>query len=181
MVISPVLRGLFGLEWDAPNHSLTVTPHLPATWGDATIRRLPFGEKTLDLTFRRDGERLLVRSSDSSMRLLSHIPEATVKNGELAIPLPAVEVAITASLPEVGAETQQMKVLADHYQGRSLTLELAAAGGSTQTLSVRENVPLAGLATRDGDLGAPAGGLRPLQIHFPAGAGYTEKTVTLNW
>jgi glycogen debranching enzyme len=181
MVISPILRGLFGLEWDAPNHRLTVTPHLPATWGGATIHRLPFGEKTLDLTFRRDGERLLVRSSDSSVRLASHIPDATVKNGELAISLPAVEVAITANLPEVGAETQQMKVLADHCQGRSLTLELAAAGGSTQTLSVRENVPMAGLATRDGDLGAPAGGLRPLQIHFPAGAGYTEKTVTLNW
>ncbi|MGB6727095.1 MAG: hypothetical protein WBE74_14415, partial [Terracidiphilus sp.] len=30
MVISPVVRGLFGLEWNVPQNTLTVTPHLPA-------------------------------------------------------------------------------------------------------------------------------------------------------
>jgi glycogen debranching enzyme len=40
MAISPVLRGLFGLEWNAAENKLTVTPHLPAQWDRAAIRRL---------------------------------------------------------------------------------------------------------------------------------------------
>jgi glycogen debranching enzyme len=181
MVISPTLRGLFGLAWDVPNHTLTVTPSLPAVWNQATIRRLPFGEKFIDVSIRRNGQRLLVRSSDPTVRLASAVPGTALKNGELSIPLPAVEAAITEALPDAGAETDQLKVLADEYQGRSLVFRLSAPGGTAQTLSVRENVPQPALATHDADLGAATDGVRTLTVQFPEGAGYTEKTVTLTW
>jgi hypothetical protein len=181
MVISPILRGLFGLEWNAPDHTLTVSPHLPATWTQAAIHRVPFGDQTLDLTFQREGQRLLVRASDSSVRLASHLAGTTVNQGELSIPLPAAEAAISENLPEAGAETHQLKVLDEQYQGRSLALHLSAPGGTVQTLIVRENTPLSALATKDGELGSPLAGVRSLHIQFPAGAGYTEKTVTLIW
>src|SRR6202030_2651888 len=72
MVISPVLRGLFGLEWNAPSNTLTVTPHLPAGWTEATIRRVPFGDRSIDLTFRREGRELVVEASgDAKLHLAS--------------------------------------------------------------------------------------------------------------
>jgi glycogen debranching enzyme len=181
MVLSPVLRGLFGLAWDDAGHALSVTPHLPATWDRATIHRIPFGRGTLDLTFRREGRVLLVQSSDASVHLVSAAPEAVVRDGVLRIPLPDVEAAIAAELPEPGAATHQLKVLADDTAGHSLTLKLAAPGGTSQTLSVRENLPLPHLATHDAQLGDPVNGIRSLTVQFPAAPGYAEKTVTLSW
>lgn len=181
MVVSPILRGLFGLAWNDATHTLSVTPHLPATWDHAAVRRIPFGGGTVDLTFRRQGLSMIVQSSDASVRLTSAAAGATVKDGLLRIPLPPVEVAISEELPEPGAETHQLKVLASNIAERSLTLKLAAPGGSTQTLIVRENLALPHLAAHDAELGAPANDLRPLTVQFPAGSGYVEKTVTLSW
>lgn len=181
MVVSPILRGLFGLAWDEAAHTLSVTPHLPATWDHATIRRIPMGDRTLDLTFRREGRELLVQSSDASIHLTSAAPGAVVRDHFLRIPLPPVEAAITETLPAPGAETHQLKVLADDSTARSLVLKLAAPGGTTQTLSLRENLALPHLVTHDAQLSDPVNGLRTLTVPFPAGSGYVEKTVTLSW
>jgi len=45
MVISPVLRGMFGLERDAANKTLTFTPHTPANWTDYKIENIQVGKK----------------------------------------------------------------------------------------------------------------------------------------
>jgi glycogen debranching enzyme len=181
MVISPVLRGLFGVEWDAPANTLTLTPHLPANWNYAALRRLPLGDRTLDVSFQREGQEFVVRASDSNARLASRVPGAAFRNGELHIPLPAVEAGIEEHLPEFGAETQQMKVLAETYEGRSLVLRLSAPGGSAQKLEVRENAPRLRLTTSDAQLGPLESGMRSMEVRFPESAGYTEKTVTLSW
>ena len=181
MVISPVLRGLFGLEWNAAENRLTVTPHLPAQWDQAAIRRLPFGNGTVDLSFRREGRELVVRSSDPKLGLVSRLPGAAEQKGMLRIPLRAVEAGIEEHLPESGAETHQMKVLDESYTEHALMLKLSAPGGSSQTLSIRENGPVKNLATNDGDLGTIENGIRPLTVHFPEGEGYMEKAVTLRW
>jgi len=181
MVISPVLRGLFGLEWNALTNTLSVTPHLPALWGGATIHRLPFGNKTMDLTFRREGRELVVQSNDPGLRLGSRTPGSAVRSGVLRIPLPPVEAAIVEHLPEFGAETHQLKVLNESYTNHSLVLQLSAPGGTTRMLSIRENGAIDNLATSDGDLGVAENGIRPLRVRFPEGDGYVEKTVTLLW
>jgi hypothetical protein len=181
MVVSPVLRGLFGFNWDAPANTLIVVPHLPASWASAVIRRLPFGSETIDVSFERVGAELIVKASDGSVHLTSPVREAAFRNGALHIPLPAVEAAIEEHLPEFGAETQQMKVLSERYDERSLVLQLSAPGGSMQKLRVRENDPRLRLATKDAELGAPDMGMRPMQVRFPDGSGYVEKTVTLSW
>lgn len=181
MVISPVLRGLFGLEWNEPENTMTVSPHLPATWDHATIRHVPFGNKTVDLTFRREGAAMLVQASDPAVRLASRAAGAKLSKGILSIPLPAVEATISEPLPEFGAETHQMKVLSENYSAHSLRLDLSAPGGSTQMLSIRENLPRLKVRAQDADLGTPNGDLRPLQVHFSEATGYTEKTVTLTW
>ena len=181
MVVSPVLRGLFGLAWNESAHTLSVTPHLPATWDHANIRRLPFGDRMVDLSFRREGRELLVSANDGSLRLVSAAPGAVFKGGALRIPLPDIEAATTEQLPEPGSETHQLKVLADSIGDRSLTLKLAAPAGSTQKLSIRENLSQPRLEARDAQLGEAVNGLRTLAVQFPAGSGYVEKTVTLTW
>ena len=181
MVISPILRGMFGIEWNAPDNTLTVTPHLPASWNEATVRHIPFGDRMLDLTFQRRGKELLIQSSDASVRLATHAPGALVQKGEIRIPLPPVEIGIDAHLPEFGAETHQLKVLGTTSDAHSLTLRLSAPGDSEQTLTVRENSMLPKLATSDAQLGEAEQGLRSLHVRFPAGTGYVDKTVTFTW
>ena len=63
MVISPVVRGLFGLAWDAAENKLTVTPRLPPEWDKATLYHVPLGSGTVDLTLSRSGKMLLVRAA----------------------------------------------------------------------------------------------------------------------
>jgi glycogen debranching enzyme len=73
MVISPVVRGLFGLAWDLPKNTLSVTPHLPADWQDATVRNIPFGRSRVDLKFLRAGSELVVEAMNgpAGMQLTS--------------------------------------------------------------------------------------------------------------
>jgi glycogen debranching enzyme len=48
MVISPVLRGLFGLKVDATEKRLVLQPHLPADWHNAAVRGVRLGQGTVD-------------------------------------------------------------------------------------------------------------------------------------
>jgi hypothetical protein len=142
---------------------------------------LPFGNKTLDLTFERVGREIVIRASDPGLQLASRTTGAAMKNGALRVPIPAVEAGISEQLPEPGSETHQIKVLQESYADRSLVLRLSAPGGSREMLSVRENGPGMKLVTSDGELAGAENGIRPLVVRFPAGDGYVEKTVTLKW
>jgi hypothetical protein len=180
MVISPVLRGMFGLEWNAPANTLTVTPNLPADWTTATVRHIPLGRSAVDLTFTRQGSEWLV-TTDGSVHLASHSPQAKVAGNTLRIPVPPVEVSIPAGLPTPGAQTEQMKVLGEQRTPHSLTLTLSAPGSSTQTFSLRENAPRLHLTVDHGQAAPAHDGLRPVTVQFPAGTGYVTQTVTFSW
>ncbi len=65
MVITPLLRGLFGLDWHAANRTLRVTPHLPAEWDRATLHNVPLGGSTVDLSYERSGGNVIVRATTS--------------------------------------------------------------------------------------------------------------------
>src|SRR6202007_2532505 len=55
MVITPILRGLFGISIDAATKTITVNPRLPADWKEAAVRDLQVGGSSFDLTFEREG------------------------------------------------------------------------------------------------------------------------------
>jgi glycogen debranching enzyme len=44
MVISPILRGLFGLQIDAEKHQVTLQPHVPADWTSFAIHNVRVGD-----------------------------------------------------------------------------------------------------------------------------------------
>jgi glycogen debranching enzyme len=54
MIVAPLLRGLLGLETNAPAGEIALRPHVPADWGSFTISNLHVGATTLGIRFRRD-------------------------------------------------------------------------------------------------------------------------------
>lgn len=191
MVISPILRGLFGLQWDVSRGELSVSPHLPADWDAATIHRLPFGNGSLDLTMHREGQELVVavRSSGAAeIRLTSGASGAKGEGHILRLPLPAVEVYVGHGLPEFGAETRQMKVLAEDYGAGSLKLLLSAPAGTVQLLGFRVNAPGAHPRFENAQIGPVKDGLGRFTVTFPAerasglaSAPYVRETVNIAW
>jgi glycogen debranching enzyme len=185
MVISPVMRGLFGLEWDAANHQLMVTPSLPADWDKAQLHHVPLGGSNVDLEMTREGSMLMVRASGAAAQqvvLASHTPGAKRAGNVLRIPLPAVEVAFVHALPEPGATTQQMKVIDQQSSANSLTLTLAGMANTRQTLMMRVNDVRAKPHVDGAQIAAQSSpSLRSLEVQFGAGEGYVEKTLKFTW
>jgi len=56
MVVSPLLRGMFGLSIDAGARTLTFAPHPPADWTRFSIENLRVGENKLQLNFTKTAE-----------------------------------------------------------------------------------------------------------------------------
>lgn len=184
MVISPLLRGMFGLEWNAPRQTLSVTPHLPASWDTATLHDVRLGEAVFDLKFQRVfGELAITASGDlQHLHLASHATSAQIaKDGHsLRIPLEPVEVQIPVMLPEPGSRTLMAKVLAETYGSHSLALSLEGQGGSILSMTMRRNGMTRKLTVQGGTLQSGKTGQNIL-VEFPSGAGYQRQQVTISW
>jgi hypothetical protein len=96
MVVSPLLRGMFGLSRDAKASTLTFAPHFPADWNSIGIDNVRVGENKLELTFTRTAEGIFLeagRTAGTSESTLEFRPSvslrATVQKAELnGKPLP---------------------------------------------------------------------------------------------
>ena len=56
MVVSPILRGMLGLEANAISHNLVFAPHIPADWTSFRVQNLRVGDSTVDLTYRKTAD-----------------------------------------------------------------------------------------------------------------------------
>ncbi len=81
MVVSPILRGMLGLESDALTRRLTFTPHLPADWTHVAIRNLKIGNAALDIAYRKtvDGITLQVQKSGAGDCTLDFSPAFSLR------------------------------------------------------------------------------------------------------
>ncbi len=61
MVVSPLLRGLCGLEVDAVNGVVGFAPHIPADWEYLGVHAVPIGAAKADLLLDRDDQSLRLR------------------------------------------------------------------------------------------------------------------------
>jgi len=183
MALTPAIRGLFGLDWDALHHTLRLAPRLPVTWDSAKLRHVWIGASEVDMEFKRTGEHLMVEARSAEPERLCLVPQnapreecaaAPATLHQLGIALPPVEVGAEHGLPEVGARTQQLKVLDEEYAANRLALTVEAQGGSTHELPLRINRPGLRLS------GAEMDG-HTLRIHFRPGVGYQRELVTLSW
>jgi glycogen debranching enzyme len=53
MVVSPVLKGMFGLERDAGKRTVSFRPHVPADWTTLRIHNLRVADADLDISYHR--------------------------------------------------------------------------------------------------------------------------------
>jgi glycogen debranching enzyme len=53
MVVSPILRGLFGLQTDAEKHQITLAPHVPADWTSFAVRNVHVGQANVDFRYHK--------------------------------------------------------------------------------------------------------------------------------
>lgn len=184
MVISPILRGLFGLEWDAPHALLIVTPNIPANWDRAAIRKLPFGNGFIDLRFVRKGATLVVTedvTGTTAPQLASRIPGAKGKHNELLIPLPPIQIFVPQHLPGLGAETHQMKVIDERYSTGTYTLTVSAPGGTEHHIQLWIRIPGVPLKVRGAETGVISNGRCLLTVSFPVAKGYVSKVIHVDW
>ena len=188
MVITPAMRGLFGVDVDALSRTITLQPHLPADWDNATLQRLHVGDSVSSLTYQRQDQSLVAKVTTNSgpqVRLKTSASNArTSADGlSIAFPLPPVEVSVPHGLPLPGARTAQMKVLAETASSRSLALELEAEAGSVVELKLRRNAPNLNLHAEGASI-TPAphrGDPDALTVNFPSGSGYQHQTVIVRW
>ncbi|MFZ0747696.1 MAG: hypothetical protein WAM85_25050 [Terracidiphilus sp.] len=109
MVITPTLRGLFGIDIDAQTKTITVNPHLPASWNEAAVMNLQIPGGTTSLYFKKTSDRLEIYMSPTDgdeWHLRSDLPGVTFgpldtelfkklripPHQGLRIPFPALEV-----------------------------------------------------------------------------------------
>jgi hypothetical protein len=187
MVITPAIRGLFGIDVDALAKTVHLDPHLPADWNEAEVHQLHVGDSVVDLSYRREGQQMIVhlkQVSGAAVKLAANKETATVtNNGQTAtFKLPPIEVALPQHLPLPGAHTAQPKVLAQTTDAHSMKLDLEAQAGSTVVFKLRKNAETPSLTAEGATIAPPTTDkLSQLQITFPAGSGYQRKTVTLHW
>ena len=188
MVITPALRGMFGVDVDGLSGSVHLDPHLPADWDKAEVERLHVGRSVCSLDYQRQGQSLIVKAVNISgpiVRLETAVKGArtAVDGSSIAFSLPPVEVAVPHDLPLPGARTLQMKVLAETVTTHSLKLELEADAGSMVELQLRRNAPKLNVHAEGASISPERheSGLDSLIVKFPSGEGYKEQTVTLQW
>ncbi len=183
MVVSPLVRGLFGADWDAHSKTVEVNPHLPEEWEGAKLRNLQLGTISLDLEMERHAGALRVRVLTKRPEKLCIVTVWVSDNkceSDLAtvhtvvLPLPAVEVGIEQHLPEPGERTRQLKVLSEEMRQQTATFIFEGQAGSTYDLPLRMNK--AGTTVNGGSI---ANG--KLHLEFPNGQGYVQKTVVFKW
>jgi glycogen debranching enzyme len=69
MVISPVLRGMLGLDADAVNHRVNFAPHVPADWDHCSIHNLHVANSTIELNFRRTADEVTLELKNTGEKI----------------------------------------------------------------------------------------------------------------
>jgi glycogen debranching enzyme len=189
MVLSPAIRGLFGIEADGVRRTLHLEPHLPASWDFGELRNVRVGDDLYDVTLKRDHDHLLatVRSNRPTVLCPNkeveacHDQAASVRT--VSLPLPAVEVSLQdQGLPESGSVTSQPRIIDESYEAGHLSLTVEGLGGTSVDLFLRKNVAdLRGKPGLDIKLeGAEKNG-DGLRVTFPQGTGFVSRQVRISW
>ena len=171
MVLTPAIRGLFGLEADALHHILRVHPQLPASWEYANLNNVTVGAASFDIQFRKEGGKLLVTVRSAAPQPLcvtagENCTATTASAHHLELDLPAFEVDPPQRLPPAGSATALPKILSKSDDG----FEIEGLAGSSVALFVRFVRPPVQVSGASFDHAL-------LLVGFPPGEGYQRTTV----
>jgi glycogen debranching enzyme len=155
MVISPLLRGLFGLQFNAQDHALTFAPHLPADWKSVSVQQVAAGADSVNLSYSRGTESITItagRKGDAPVRL-NFSPALSPRAEVLGVTLNGKAIAFRT---EPHASDQHLIVAAD-----------LGAGSSTLKVRVRNDFAVS-VANALPALGSTSQGLRILSQSWNA-------------
>jgi glycogen debranching enzyme len=210
MVITPTLRGLFGISIDAQTKTITVNPHLPANWAHASVDHLQLLGGEASLSFDRAGRSLEVTLSGqgalAGWALRSTTPKSRnrqLPNGKLGLQIDEPELQVfEASLatPVSGSRTEKPRVIRQEAADKRIQLTIEGSAGTdayysitqpdrvmpkleiSDGLSTKADAQHPGVALSFVDTWEMSHGV-PLSMHvvFPPGDGWKTITVTLTW
>ena len=148
MVVSPLLRGLFGLETDAGAHRISMSPHVPADWTWFAIDNIHVGTASLRLAYRKSvGEISLTvtrgGTGDCSLDFSPAVsPRAQIVGVEMngkrvpfQIKKSDVDQHVTVQFP-VGAGENKLSIRLKNDFGLSLSPVLPSLGSASEGLRV---------------------------------------------
>ena len=195
MVLTPLLRGLLGLDVDAPARRLTLAPHLPAEWDSAAVEHIPYGAGTVRVRLTRSGAgiraELWQRDAGGAIDVIfnpalplgatttverSETPgdvHATVRGvlrDSLTLEVPyrgGWSIAPPPSRPAIGDRSVAPRVLSERIVAGAYTVTLEGRAGRSERFRVRE-----------------ADRWREVEVSFPTGGanadGYTSTILSLS-
>ena len=149
MVISPILRGMFGLEADAEKHQITLAPHLPADWMSYAIHNVHVGEASVDFQYHKalDSMNLEVKRTGTGDCWIEFSPAFNLRTQVLSV--------------EMNGKRLPFK-MQPNANDQHLSVRFAAGNGATHlTIRVKNDFGLA-LANELPPLGSASRGLRVL-------------------
>ena len=178
MVVTPAIRGLFGLEVDSLHHTLRVRPQLPASWNGAVLRNVAVGADLFDVAFQRRGAKIDITATSKRPHALcltvrTDCPAATTDTmHRVEVDAPVFEVEIPHALPVAGSATAFAKIIAISEN----SFEIEGMGGTEAQVDARfQRVPTQ-------VKGAVLKGTGRLMVPFPAtGDGYRRVSVSFVW
>jgi glycogen debranching enzyme len=65
MVVSPILRGLFGLQVESANHTISLIPHAPADWTSFAIHNVHVGAVAVDFQYHKTTDSLVLETKST--------------------------------------------------------------------------------------------------------------------
>jgi glycogen debranching enzyme len=195
MVITPTLRGLFGISIDAQAKTITVNPHLLAGWDHAEVRHLPIAGGDATLGFNRQGDHWDVYLSgrpNNGWQVRSEVPLSRAGSDTnepgVRVPIPPVQLYESFEAPGPGSRTERTRILRETWEANRATLVFEGPAGSEAGYGVlrtrvlphlkfdkAETVTFVDTAIRDPKVPMA------MLLHFPEGEGWKTITVTLTW
>ena len=147
MVVSPMLRGMFGLEVDSPARRVSFRPHLPVEWTSSSIGNIRVGQDTIQLNYRKsvDEISLDVTKSGNEDCTFEFDPALSLRAKVVGVTVNGRTVAVH---PVANAIDQHVPIEV-HLQGQRTTI----------VLRVRDDFEL-GISSTMPPLGEPSQGLR---------------------
>jgi len=149
MVVSPLLRGMFGLRADATKGTLTFEPHAPADWTSFGIRNVQVGSARLDLHYSKDAEgiTLEVKAAGDASRIIDFQPAVSLRAKVLGV--------------EFNGQPVPFRVHSNGTDQHVITKVTVAGGSNSLRIRIQDDFGLSYSSTLPA-IGATSQGLRVL-------------------
>ena len=123
MLATPLLRGVFGWEPDAPLGRARLAPQLPPDWSGAAVRRLRAGETVLDVEIRQrwmadGGERRTVIRSEGPALELQFVPDVPAGARNVSVAVDGAPVQVVRRWNRPGAGRRRLRASGPAATGR---------------------------------------------------------------